>query len=67
MIRPVPQFTVNINASYLHSEVITDEFLVNPRDVSGGRSDAVIVKDIGNGSDCVVPTGRDGGWRRRRR
>jgi hypothetical protein len=34
--------------------VSNDKYLVNPRDVSGGRSDAVIIKDITNGSNCVV-------------
>ena len=34
-----------------------DKFLSNPRDPGGGRSDAVIIKDITNGSNCaVVPT-----------
>ena len=61
VIRPVPAFVVNINASYLHSKVTTDKLLVNPRDVSGGRADAVIVKDITNASNCVVvPTGPGG-------
>ena len=61
VIRPVPAFTVNINASYLHSKVTTDKYLVNPRDVSAGRADAVIIKDITNASNCVVvPTGAGG-------
>ena len=35
----------------------TDKFLANPRDPGGGRADAVIIKDITNGSNCaVVPT-----------
>lgn len=35
----------------------SDKFLSNSRDPSGGRSDAVIIKDITNGSNCaVVPT-----------
>ena len=50
-----------MNASYLHSRVTNDKLLVNPRDVSGGRADAVIIKDITNGSNCaVVPTGAGG-------
>ena len=61
IIAPVPAFVVNMNASYLHSKVTSDKFLVNPRDVSGGRSDAVIIKDITNASNCVVlPTGAGG-------
>ena len=61
IVSPVPAFVVNMNASYLHSEVSDDKFLVNPRDVSGGRADAVIIKDITNASNCVViPVGPGG-------
>ncbi|BAI98724.1 TonB-dependent receptor [Sphingobium sp. TA15] len=52
--RPIPALTVNINASYLHTKVSSDRYITNPRDPSGGRSDAVIVKDISNGSNCTV-------------
>ncbi|AEG48375.1 TonB-dependent receptor [Sphingobium chlorophenolicum L-1] len=52
--KPVPALTVNINASYLHTKVSSDRYITNPRDPSGGRSDAVIVKDIANGSNCTV-------------
>ena len=54
IVAPIPAFVVNMNASYLHSKVSNDKFLVNPRDVSGGRADAVIIKDITNASNCVV-------------
>ena len=57
IIRPIRDFTVNLGFSYLHTEVSSDKFLSNPRDPSGGRSDAVIIKDITNGSNCaVIPT-----------
>ncbi len=57
VISPIRAFVVNMNASYLKSKVSADKLLVNPRDVSGGRADAVIIKDITNGSNCaVVPT-----------
>ena len=57
IIRPIREFTVNIGLSYLHTKVSQDKFLGNPRDPSGGRSDAVIIKDITNGSNCaLVPT-----------
>lgn len=57
IVAPIPAFVVNMNASVLKTEVSQDKLLVNPRDVSGGRSDAVIIKDITNGSNCaVVPT-----------
>ena len=61
VISPIRAFVVNMNASYLKSKVSEDKLLVNPRDVSGGRSDAVIIKDITNGANCaVVPTGAGG-------
>ncbi|HEU4959754.1 MAG TPA: TonB-dependent receptor [Sphingomonas sp.] len=54
VISPTPDFVVNANLSYLHSKVSQDEYLVNPRDPSGGRSDVVIIKDITNASNCAV-------------
>jgi outer membrane receptor protein involved in Fe transport len=57
VIQPVRGFLINANASYLHSKVSEDKFLADPRDPSGGRSDAVIIKDLTNASNCaVVPT-----------
>ena len=54
IMSPTPAFVVNMNASYIHTKVSNDKLLVNPRDVSGGRADAVIIKDITNGANCVV-------------
>ncbi len=54
VIQPTRALAVNFNVSYLHTEVSQDKFLSNPRDPSGGRPDAVIVKDITNGSNCAV-------------
>ncbi|WP_422266398.1 TonB-dependent receptor domain-containing protein, partial [Sphingorhabdus sp.] len=54
IIRPVPEFTMNIGASYLKTKVSEDKFLANPRDFGGGRADAVIIKDITNGANCAV-------------
>ncbi len=54
VLQPTRALAVNFNASYLHTEVSQDKFLSNPRDPSGGRSDAVIIKDITNGSNCAV-------------
>ncbi|NOU03021.1 MAG: TonB-dependent receptor [Novosphingobium sp.] len=55
MLRPTPEFTVNMGASYLHTEVTsTANPLANPRDFGGGRADAVIIKDITNGANCAV-------------
>ena len=54
IIQPTRALAVNFGASYLHTEVSQDKFLSNPRDPSGGRSDAVIIKDITNGSNCAL-------------
>ena len=57
IIRPSRNVAVNLGFSYLNTEVSADKFMVNPRDPGGGRSDAVIIKDITNGANCaVVPT-----------
>lgn len=57
VVSPVPAFVMNMNFSYLKSKVANDRFLSNPRDPSGGRSDAVIIKDITNASNCaIIPT-----------
>ena len=54
IIRPSRELTVNFGFSYLNTEVSSDKFLSNPRDPGGGRSDAVIIKDVTNGSNCAV-------------
>lgn len=54
IIAPTRDFVVNINASYLNSEVSDTKLLINPRDVSAGRSDTVIIKDISLASNCAV-------------
>lgn len=54
IIRPTREFTVNLGASYLHTEVSQDKFLANPHDFGAGRADAVIIKDITNASNCAV-------------
>jgi outer membrane receptor protein involved in Fe transport len=61
IIQPTRRLLVNLNASYLKTRVSTDKFLANPRDPSGGRSDAVIIKDISNGSNCAVVNNGAGG------
>lgn len=45
---------VNLTASYLKTKIASDLFLSNPQDPSGGRADAVIIKDLTNGSNCAV-------------
>lgn len=53
IISPIRNVQVNLSASYLNTR-IKELDLIDPRDPSGGRSDAVIVKDITSGSNCVV-------------
>ena len=54
VVAPIPRFVVNMNASYLHTEITGNKALINPRLPSGGRTDTVIIKDITNASNCVV-------------
>ena len=57
IVAPIRAFAVNVGFSYLKTMVAGDTFFVNPRDPSGGRGDAVIVKDITTAANCaVVPT-----------
>lgn len=60
IIRPSPDFVINMGASYLHTEVAGDTFSANPRDFGGGRSDAVIIKDLGRANNCAVAAGTPG-------
>ncbi len=54
IIRPDPDWMINLGFSYLHTEVTGDTFNSDPRDFGGARSDAVIIKDITNASNCAV-------------
>ncbi|MEQ1509761.1 MAG: TonB-dependent receptor [Sphingopyxis sp.] len=54
IIRPTRELAVNFGFSYLNTEVSSDKFIANPRDFGGGRSDAVIIKDLTNGANCAV-------------
>jgi outer membrane receptor protein involved in Fe transport len=54
ILHPTRELTINMNASYLHTEVSQDKMLANPRDFGAGRADAVIIKDITNGANCAV-------------
>lgn len=54
IIRPSYNVLVNMNLSYLDAKVAGDQFFSNPRDPGGGDSDAVIIKDLSNGSLCAV-------------
>jgi iron complex outermembrane recepter protein len=62
IIRPDRHIAVNLNASYLHTKVTENKLYADLRDPSGGRGDAVIIKDITNASNCAVaPTVRGSG------
>ncbi|ALJ13987.1 TonB-dependent receptor [Sphingopyxis macrogoltabida] len=60
MVRPDPDWVINLGFSYLHTKVTEDKFTSNPRDFGGGRSDAVIIKDITNAANCAVAPGTSG-------
>jgi iron complex outermembrane receptor protein len=53
VFRPSRNLLINLSGSYLKTE-IKDLLLSDPRDVSGGRTDVVIIKDVTNASNCVV-------------
>ncbi|GAA4043620.1 TonB-dependent receptor [Sphingomonas rosea] len=56
VLRPTNDLLLNFSGSYLKSK-IKGLSLVDPRDPSGGRADAVIIKNLTDGSNCaVVPT-----------
>lgn len=54
LLRPSDNWLVNMNLSYLNAEVAGDQYFSNPRDPGGGDPDAVIIKDLGNGSHCAI-------------
>ncbi len=60
VLRPDPDWLINLGFSYLKTKVTGDEFFSNPRDPGGGRADAVIIKDITNGANCAVVPGTAG-------
>ncbi len=61
IIQPNRHLAINLNASYLNTKVTSDKFLANPRNPAGNRSDAVIIKDITNGSNCAIVNNGPGG------
>ena len=54
IISPTPAFVINANFSYLKTEVAQDRLLTNPRDVTGGRTDGIVVKDLIAAYNCLV-------------
>lgn len=60
VLRPDPDWVINMGFSYLKTKVVGDQLFSNPRDPGGGRADAVIIKDITNGANCAVVPGTAG-------
>ena len=60
VLRPDPDWLINMGFSYLKTKVVGDQLFSNPRDPGGGRADAVIIKDITNGANCAVVPGTAG-------
>ena len=54
ILAPSRNWLINMNVSYLNAKVAGDQFFSNPRDPGGGDPNAVIIKDISNGSLCAV-------------
>jgi iron complex outermembrane recepter protein len=54
LVRPDSRRLINLNFSYLKSKITSTTQFTDTRDPSAGRSDAVIIKDISNGSNCAV-------------
>ncbi|CAM3058465.1 Colicin I receptor [Sphingomonas antarctica] len=54
IIKPSRSVLVNLNASYLHTKIKSDKLFANTQDPSGGRADAVIIKDLQFGNNCAV-------------
>ena len=60
IIRPADNWLINMNFSYLNAEVAGDQFFSDSRDPGGGNPNAVIIKDITNGSNCAVVSAAPG-------
>jgi iron complex outermembrane recepter protein len=54
LIRPAPDWAINLGASYLNTKVTSTTPFINQRDPSGGNPNTVIIKDIGGAFNCVV-------------
>ena len=60
VFHPTRELSINMNASYLHTEVSQNKLLSNSRDFGAGRADAVIIKDITNAANCAVGANTSG-------
>ncbi|MDR6832355.1 MULTISPECIES: TonB-dependent receptor domain-containing protein [unclassified Sphingopyxis] len=54
IIRPDPDWLINLGFSYLHTKVTDDTLFINQRDPSGGLPNSVIIKDISQAFNCAV-------------
>ncbi len=61
IVRPDPDWLINLSFSYLNAEVAGDQLFSNPRDPGGGDPNAVIIKDVTNGALCAVTGAAPGG------
>lgn len=56
IVSPHPSWLFNVSASVLETRIKNLQ-IVDTRDPSGGRSDTVIIKDLGTAANCaVIPT-----------
>lgn len=54
VVRPDPDWMINLGFSYLHTKVKEDKLFIDQRDPSGGQPNSVIIKDIGQAFNCAV-------------
>ncbi len=58
--KPTPELLLTANASYLKTK-IGEKSILDPSNVTAGRSDVLLLKDITNASQCVVVPNTPGG------
>jgi iron complex outermembrane recepter protein len=58
--KPTPELLFSANASYLKTK-IGEKSILDPSNVTGGRSDVLLLKDITNASQCVAVPNTPGG------
>ncbi|WP_283418438.1 TonB-dependent receptor [Sphingopyxis sp. Geo48] len=54
IVRPDPDWLINLGFSYLNTKVTDDTLFINQRDPSGGLPNSVIIKDIGQAFNCAI-------------
>lgn len=58
--KPTPELLLSMNASYLKTK-IGEKSILDPSNVTGGRSDVLLIKDITNAAQCAVIPNTPGG------